>query len=56
MNTLLIILISFFTLVTIIQIFDIYIENLPDCWIIRYSNPITQVRYEKIFPKTTSET
>ena len=51
MNAFIIILISFFTIVILIQIFDIEIESLPECWVIRYSNPLTRIRYESIIPK-----
>ena len=37
----------------LIQLFDIDIENLPQFWIIRYTNPITQIRHEKIYEKKT---
>lgn len=41
-------------LTTLIQLFDIDIESLPQCWVIRYTNPITQIRHEKIFGKKTT--
>jgi hypothetical protein len=54
MNVFIIILFSFFTIVLLIKIFDIEIENLSECWVIRYSNPLTRIRYESIIPKKTS--
>jgi prepilin signal peptidase PulO-like enzyme (type II secretory pathway) len=54
MSTFTIILFSFFTIVLLVQILDIEIENLPDCWVIRYSNPLTRIRYENVIPKKTS--
>jgi len=54
MNVFTIILFSFFTIVLLIQIFNIEIESLPECWVIRYSNPLTRIRYESVIPKKTS--
>ena len=54
MNTFTIIIFSFFTIVILIQIFDIEIESLPECWVIRYSNPLTHIRHESIIPKKAS--
>jgi len=54
MNAFTIILFSFFTIIIFIQILDIEIESLPECWVIRYSNPLTHIRYESIIPKKTS--
>jgi len=53
MNTFIIILI-FLILVTIIQIFDIEVESLPECIIVRYTNPINRVRHERIIPTKAS--
>lgn len=51
MNAFTIIFLSFFTIVILIQILDIEIESLPECWVIRYSNPLTHIRHESIIPK-----
>lgn len=50
------ILIFFFVLVTLslIQVLEISIDNLPECIILRYTNPITRIRHEKIIRKKTN--
>lgn len=54
MNVFIITFFSFLTIVILIQILDIEIESLPECWVIRYSNPLTHTRYESIIPKKAS--
>ena len=48
-----VIILTIVFLTALIHLFDIDIENLPQCWIIRYTNPITKIRYEKIYGKKT---
>lgn len=53
MTTFIVIFIVFLCIISFIQVLDLDIDVLPECVVIRYSNPFTRIRNERIFPRKT---